>query len=543
MVAKKKRYTALLAVIATFFLLAGALFYLAVPVHAGTNTDGRWQIGQTQNLIPAIVSTDTWDSLVGKGWGKDSGTPALEVYNTDGHGYGVRPKDTGSDADIGNHDYTGGIYYTIYLSEADRVKADLGQLSISASAWYYLQASTSYDLSVRAEFHTADGVDNGISQKTTSDYFGGVSAGSKYLSMDQQVVPAGTAYIEIWFSNSKTLNARPWIADMQCYLHDSTAPSFEGASLNDIGTIDPEKNIAIEGNTVKYLIQFNEKVSVLGSGTAILNLNGQPFVTSSTTETIDENGKTSVAYMFTLPQSQNSGTLSLSSVSGLTVKDEAGNEFTYSGSPSAETLTYYGTMSVTTELSDVEMDGEVSAKYGSDYTATLLANKGYNLPSGITVTVGGATIASAGYTYDPVSGKITVNGIYITGDISIKAAGEAKEITVTFDKQSGADGTSSITAVYVESMPDITIPEGVTSIGEYAFSGCGLTELEIPEGVTKIGPSAFADCTGLSWVSLPGSLTEIDPSAFDGCAALVDVELAEGLDEAVVKIIQEMLDL
>ncbi len=469
MVAKKKRYTALLAVIATFFLLAGALFYLAVPVHAGTNTDGMWQIGQTQNLIPVLHEGDVRE----QGWNIDEPNAQATAAERDG-GWAILAGN--GDSDLGNSDYTGGIYYVIELSAADQAKANAGQLSLSASARTWIQgASARHRLSIRAEFfNTADISGEGFhTEKVTLEPKRETLPRTETISMEQRNVPSGTVKIKIWFSNQGSLDGKPWLGSMACYLHDSTAPSFEGASLNDIGTIDPEKNIAIEGNTVKYLIQFNEKVSVLGSGTAILNLNGQLFVTSSTMETIEENGKTSVAYMFTLPQSQNSGTLSLSSVSGLTVKDEAGNEFTYSGSPSAETLTYYGTMSVTTELSDVEMDGEVSAKYGSDYTATLLANKGYNLPSGITVTVGGATIASAGYTYDPVSGKITVNGMYITGDISIKAAGEAKEITVTFDKQSGADGTSSITAVYDENMPDITIPvrTGYTFAGYYTQIG------------------------------------------------------------------------
>lgn len=475
MMAKKKRISALLYVLAACCLLAISLFFCETrPAYASTNTDGMWQNRQTQNLIPTIQSIDTWDSLVANGWGKDSDTPNLEVYETDKHGYGIRPSKTGSGADIGNHDYTGGIYYTVYLSEADQTKAKLGQLSITASAWYYLQAATDYDLSVRAEFHKVDGTDIETKSTTVEDHLGGVTDSVRQLNLEKASVPAGTAYVEMWFSNSKSLNGRPWIADMQAYLHDTTAPSFTQATLDDNGVIDPENNIAIEGNAVKYCIQFNEKVFVETSGTATLNLDGQQFVTSSTTEAIDENGKTSVRYSFTLPESQNSGTLSLSPVSELKVKDEAGNEFTYNGSPSVDTLQYYGTMSVTTELTNIDKtDGENTAQFGTDYTATLRAAKGYDLPTSVEIKVGGVPIASNGYAYDSVSGNITIYGSYIKGDISIKAAGIAKKNDVTFDKQNGSDGTDTVTAEYDTQMPNITAPlrTGYTFAGYYTQSG------------------------------------------------------------------------
>lgn len=45
----------------------------------------------------------------------------------------------------------------------------------------------------------------------------------------------------------------------------------------------------------------------------------------------------------------------------------------------------------------------------------------------------------------------------------------------------------------------ITIPNGVTSIGEHAFSGCSsLTSITIPNSVTSIGNSAFCGCSSLT---------------------------------------------
>ena len=72
---------------------------------------------------------------------------------------------------------------------------------------------------------------------------------------------------------------------------------------------------------------------------------------------------------------------------------------------------------------------------------------------------------------------------------------------------------------------DVTIPEGVTSIGDSAFSWCkSLTSVTIPEGVTSIGNSAFSWCKSLTSVTIPKSVTSIGEGAFYGCWSLTRVE-------------------
>ena len=79
-------------------------------------------------------------------------------------------------------------------------------------------------------------------------------------------------------------------------------------------------------------------------------------------------------------------------------------------------------------------------------------------------------------------------------------------------------------------LTSVTIPEGVTSIGDNAFCNCGsLTSITIPEGVTSIGSYAFEYCSGLTSVSLPTSLRRINYGTFSGCSSLTNVTIPEGV--------------
>ncbi|WP_406032157.1 leucine-rich repeat domain-containing protein, partial [Treponema saccharophilum] len=60
-----------------------------------------------------------------------------------------------------------------------------------------------------------------------------------------------------------------------------------------------------------------------------------------------------------------------------------------------------------------------------------------------------------------------------------------------------------------KSATSVTIPDGVTQIGENAFKDCtSLSSVLIPESVTEIGRFAFHNCAALSSLSIPTSVTK-----------------------------------
>ena len=77
-------------------------------------------------------------------------------------------------------------------------------------------------------------------------------------------------------------------------------------------------------------------------------------------------------------------------------------------------------------------------------------------------------------------------------------------------------------------LTSMTIPDSVTSIDEYAFSGSGLTSITIPESVTSIGSSTFEDCSGLTSITIPDSVTSIDEYAFSG-SGLTSITIPESV--------------
>lgn len=120
---------------------------------------------------------------------------------------------------------------------------------------------------------------------------------------------------------------------------------------------------------------------------------------------------------------------------------------------------------------------------------------------------------------------------------------QISEITVDADNPSltAVDGvlySKDLTVLYKapDMIEQITIPETVTKIMDYAFLNCSkLRDLSLSRYLESIGESAFRGCTALQVLDLPCVLQKIGPSAFEGCNSLTSVALPQGLKQIGTK--------
>ena len=137
----------------------------------------------------------------------------------------------------------------------------------------------------------------------------------------------------------------------------------------------------------------------------------------------------------------------------------------------------------------------------------------------------------ANLTYKVAGGVLTITGtgkMYDYEDgIPVDDSESISEIVVS----SGVTSIGSYAFYYFRRVTKVTLPDTLTSIGDYAFYSCGCipedTEITLPQGLKTIGECAFGN-SGMKSVTVPGTVTSVGAQAFGGCC-LESAVLAEGV--------------
>ncbi len=157
---------------------------------------------------------------------------------------------------------------------------------------------------------------------------------------------------------------------------------------------------------------------------------------------------------------------------------------------------------------------------------TVSAAEATEAPSGAT----SGTTGDCTWTLDD-NGVLTISGNGAMGDYTFDSRAPWKSLE--FTEVVIEDGVTSIgesAFSWCENLSSIVIPYSVTIIGNLAFSNCeNLTSVSFQEGLTEIGWSAFENCISLTGIIFPESVTSIGSYAFFRCSGLTDINIPKNV--------------
>lgn len=120
------------------------------------------------------------------------------------------------------------------------------------------------------------------------------------------------------------------------------------------------------------------------------------------------------------------------------------------------------------------------------------------------------------------------DGLVYAGKVAYRYKGALQSPAITLEEGTTGIGAYAFDQYY--DLTSITIPSSVKNIDTFAFAYCyGLTSIEIPNSVTNIDKWAFAGCEGVTSLTIPNNLTVIKYGAFAGLASLTSLTIPESV--------------
>ena len=173
--------------------------------------------------------------------------------------------------------------------------------------------------------------------------------------------------------------------------------------------------------------------------------------------------------------------------------------------------------------------GENVTGIGVSAFAMAVNLQSVTIPAGVTSIAPWAFHGCSGLTEILVDGGstsfVSVDGVLYTKDMSELVCYPAGKAGTSYDIPGSVTVVRASAFWGCESLTAISIPNGVTTIGDQGFSRCGVLRFDIPDSVTSIGTYAFAVCDSLTGVHLPAGLTELPDNIFFWSQNLYDVTI------------------
>ena len=208
-----------------------------------------------------------------------------------------------------------------------------------------------------------------------------------------------------------------------------------------------------------------------------------------------------------------------------TAPDTTASTTTTAPTTSTSTTTPAASTSTTTSAGGFQMSGTMLEKYtGTSASVTIPNNVARIWESAFYGT--GITSVTIPASVTGIDGNPFVNSANLTS-ITVDSGNPnyASEGGILYNK-----AKTEIIAVPKRISGNVTIPNGITSIGRYDFQGCaGITGITIPNSVTTIGQEAFQGCASLTSITIPNGVTSIEKSTFSNCTKLTSVTIGNGV--------------
>jgi hypothetical protein len=178
-------------------------------------------------------------------------------------------------------------------------------------------------------------------------------------------------------------------------------------------------------------------------------------------------------------------------------------------------------------------------------TITITSYTGHDANVTISSTINGQTVVGIGALAFSRSSLVSVSipsGVTNIGD---EAFFECYELTNISVASGNADFLSVGGVLYNKAQTVLIqfppasastaylVPATVKNIGDGAFFGSSLTEVTIPDSVTNIGQNAFSGCRNLTDVIIPASVIGIGDEAFAWCQSLTNISVTPGNENYV----------